>query len=166
MKSGQQAGFSRSVSPNLAEERVGSGTAGGRQHAGLPFGKQVALGRSSCFRCFLSKISAKSIIVKLEIRGSLVPLIPMLRILANVGPVLPKPKLPSVPPVLSGPDQARFFVSHASRPRERLKDHGRYATDTANTAIIGHAHDDNSPTHWQPPTLAGYCYIVNKSRCE
>ena len=38
--------------------------------------------------------------------------------------------------------------------------------DTANTAIIGHAHDDNSRRIGKPPTLAGYCCIVNRPRCE
>ena len=111
----------------------------GRQHAGTPFRKPVPpRPLLAVFAVFCSEISTKLIIGKLEIRGYYRSLIPMLRILANAGPLLPKPKLLPVPPVLSGPDQARFFVSHASRPPERLKHRGR------NAAIIGYAHDDNS----------------------
>ena len=142
-----------SVSPDLAEQRLGSpcgpvrGTPGGAgSTAGLPLRKQVALGRSWLFlqpnnsQCDNCQIR--------NTRTSTASVIPSIGIAANGRPILPKPKLSPVPPVLSGPDQARLFPQ-VEEPRAR-------SANTDNRAIIRHAHCDNSRINWQPPTVADF----------
>src|SRR5207248_10330030 len=114
-----KAKFPRSVSPNLVEERVGSGTAGWG-----PAACRTALSQTGRPRPFLavlavfcSEISAKLIIDKTAIREPL-PMIPYLRNSGKSRTVLPTATLLPVLPDLSGPDQARSSVPYASRPRE------------------------------------------------
>ena len=110
-----------------------------------------------------AKYRSSPIIAKSEIQDSLMPPMPMLRTLVNAVPVLPKPKLSPVPPVLSGPDQARFFVSHASRPRAGLKNRRRDPTTSLrpdNRAMMTTLTPDLLATS-DPSKLLLYCQQVS-----
>src|SRR5271169_6408336 len=74
--------------------------------------------------------------------------------------------LSPVPPDLSGPDQARFSLSCASRPRERLKHRGRNATTPLTPrklAMLTTITPDSLATA-DPSRLLLYCQQI--SRCE
>jgi hypothetical protein len=122
-------------------------TLGAGSIAGLPLRKPVALGRSWLF---LQPNNSQLVIAKSEIQGLLLRLSsPRSRSPQSAGPGFPKPKFSPVPRVLSGPDQAQLS-RYVEEPQA-----GAANTDTS--AIIRHAHGDNSRINRQPPTLTDFC---------